>query len=92
MEDGAPARTVTLVYFAWVRERTGTAREQIVLPAAVGTLGELVAWLRTRGPGYEHAFARPEVIRAAINQTHAKPDASLDGAREIAFFPPVTGG
>lgn len=92
MVDGATGRALTLVYFAWVREHTGTAREEIVLPADVGTVSQLVAWLRTRGPGYEHAFARSEVIRAAVNQHHVKGDASLDGAREVAFFPPVTGG
>lgn len=83
---------VTLLYFAWVREKVGRAREELVLPASVATVAELVAWLRSRGPEYENAFARGDIIRAAVNQTHVKPASSIAGAREIAFFPPVTGG
>ena len=81
-----------LLYFAWVREKTGIAAEEVELPADVATVGELVIWLKTRGPEYADAFARPGLVRAAIDQTHARPEASLAGAREIAFFPPVTGG
>ena len=83
---------VKLLYFAWVREKTGKAEEILDLPASVGTVAELVAWLKGRAPEYAEAFARADVIRAAINRTHVKPTASLAGAREIAFFPPVTGG
>ena len=79
-------------YFAWVREKTGKAEEVVDLPAGVATVAELVIWLKGRGPEYAEAFAREHVIRAAINQTHVQPTASLAGAREIAFFPPVTGG
>lgn len=86
------SRTVKLVYFAWVREKAGRAAEEIALPESVRTVADLVAWQRTRGDAFADAFARPEVIRAAIDQTHVKPTASLEGAREIAFFPPVTGG
>ncbi len=81
-----------LLYFAWVREKTGVAAEEVELPAHVTTVGALVTWLKTRGPDYADAFARPGVVRAAIDQTHARPEASLVGACEIAFFPPVTGG
>ena len=83
---------VKLVYFAWVRERIGKPEETIEVPSDVATIAELLAWLRMRGPEYEHAFSRPEVIRAAIDQSHVKPAAKIVGAREIAFFPPVTGG
>ena len=83
---------IKLVYFAWVRERVGKAEETLELPSGLSTVADLVAWLRTRGPEYAHAFARPEVIRAAIDHTHVKPAATIVGAREIAFFPPVTGG
>ena len=79
-------------YFAWVREKTGRDEEIVDLPAGVATVAELVAWLKGRGPEYAEAFARAEVIRAAIDHTHVKPSASLAGAREVAFFPPVTGG
>lgn len=84
--------TVRILYFAWVREKMGRAEEHLAVPAGVTTIADLVGWLRTRGPEYESAFARPEVVRAAIDQTHVKPAALIKGAREIAFFPPVTGG
>jgi molybdopterin synthase sulfur carrier subunit len=83
---------VKLVYFAWVKERIGKAEEALEPPAGVTTIAELIAWLSARGPEYANAFARPEVIRAAIDHTHVKQHASISGAREIAFFPPVTGG
>ena len=81
-----------ILYFAWVREKTGKAEEIIDLPAGVGTVAELVRYLAGRGPEYAEAFARPEVVRAAIDRRHVKSAASLAGAREVAFFPPVTGG
>lgn len=88
----APAPLVTLRYFAWVREKVGHAEERVELPAEISTIADLVAWLKTRGAGYESAFARPEVVRAAIDQRHVKPLTPIGQAREIAFFPPVTGG
>ncbi len=81
-----------LRYFAWVRERIGKAEEDIELPTEIGTVAALVAWLAARGENYAHAFENPKVIRAAIDKTHVRPDAALRGAREIAFFPPMTGG
>ena len=89
---GNSAPTVKLLYFAWVREKIGKAGEEVELPAGVGTVTETMAWLASRGPEYAEAFARPHVIRTAINQTHVQPGARVEGAREIAFFPPVTGG
>ena len=80
------------VYFAWVRERIGKSEEMLAPPPTVGTVADLIGWLRDRGEGYEAAFADAGAIRAAIDQTHAKRDASIAGAREIAFFPPMTGG
>jgi sulfur-carrier protein len=84
--------SVKILYFAWVREKTGKAEEIVDLPASVKTVAELVAWLQGRGPEYAEAFARPGVVRAAVDRTHVQPTASVAGAREIAFFPPVTGG
>ena len=81
-----------LVYFAWVRERVGKAEEEIAPPASVATVAELVAWLSKRGEEYAHAFENPNVIRAAIDKRHVKAGAAIAGAREIAFFPPMTGG
>jgi molybdopterin synthase sulfur carrier subunit len=79
-------------YFAWVREKVGRAEEDVELPAEVVTVADLVAWLKGRGPEYAEAFRRAEVVRAALDHEHVKPAKLLEGAREIAFFPPVTGG
>jgi molybdopterin synthase sulfur carrier subunit len=81
-----------LLYFAWVRERVGKPEEEIEPPSGVRTVSELVAWLTQRGEEYAYAFENANVIRAAIDRTHVKPDAQIAGAREIAFFPPMTGG
>jgi molybdopterin synthase sulfur carrier subunit len=83
---------VKLVYFAWVRERVGRPEEELDLPATVATVADLVRWLKGRGEEYAHAFENEGVVRAAIDQAHVKPDAPVAGAREIAFFPPMTGG
>ncbi len=81
-----------LVYFAWVRERIGLGEETVDLPAEVRTVGDLLTWLRGRGEGYEAALQHPRSIRVAINQEHAGHGESIAGAREIALFPPMTGG
>lgn len=81
-----------VLYFAWVRERIGREAEDIELPAGVETVADLAGFLATRGEGYAHAFENPKVVRAALDRKHAKPDTPLAGAREIAFFPPMTGG
>ncbi len=81
-----------LLYFAWVKEKTGIGAEDIDPPAEVKTIGDLIAWLKSRGPEYANAFERTEVIKAAIDQCHVRHDAEIRGAGEIAFFPPVTGG
>ncbi len=83
---------VTFKYFAWVRERVGIAEEKALLPDSVATAGDAMRWLKTRGGGYASAFEREDIIRIAIDHTHAQHTASVQGAREIAFFPPVTGG
>ena len=79
-------------YFAWVRERIGKAEETIEPPASVHTIADLIGWLSARGESYAYAFEKPKVIRAAIDHAHVKSDAVISGAREIAFFPPMTGG
>jgi molybdopterin synthase sulfur carrier subunit len=84
--------SVRIVYFAWVRERIGKAEETVELPAGVATVADLAGWLSGRGEEYAHAFADPKVVRAAIDRHHVKADAPIAGAREIAFFPPMTGG
>lgn len=83
---------VKLVYFAWVRERIGRPEEDVELPSEVASVADLVRWLKTRGEEYDYAFENEAVVRAAIDHTHVPPEASIAGAREIAFFPPMTGG
>jgi sulfur-carrier protein len=85
-------RNVELLYFAWVREKVGRASETRALPADVATVADLVTWLKTQGPEYQTAFTSADIVRAAIDQRHVKPETALGDAREIAFFPPVTGG
>jgi sulfur-carrier protein len=79
-------------YFAWVRERVGTGEEDIDLPAGVQSVGDLIAFLAARDDGYGAAFAEPSIIRAALDRDHVEHDAPLGPAREVAFFPPMTGG
>jgi molybdopterin synthase sulfur carrier subunit len=86
------AEPVRLVYFAWVRERVGQSEETVSLPAGIATVADLVRWLKTRGEGYEAAFANETIVRAALDRRHVRPGAPLGEAREIAFFPPMTGG
>ena len=83
---------VKLVYFAWVRERIGKSEEDVSPPESVGTVAELMTWLAGRGEEYAYAFENPKVIRAAIDRKHVQAGAPIAGAREIAFFPPMTGG
>lgn len=81
-----------LVYFACVREKIGTAEEELDIPASVKTAGDLLAHLTTLGENYEAAFEFPHAIRVAVNQEHIDHDESIEGAREIGIFPPMTGG
>jgi sulfur-carrier protein len=81
-----------VLYFAWVRERIGKGEELVEPPASVTTVADLIGWLAGRGEEYAYAFETPKVIRAAIDRKHVKPETAISGAREIAFFPPMTGG
>lgn len=81
-----------LLYFAWVRERIGRTEEEIDPPGSVATAGDLVDWLKGRGPEYEHALAEPKAIRIALDKVHASRSAPIAGVREMALFPPMTGG
>jgi molybdopterin synthase sulfur carrier subunit len=84
--------SVRLYYFAWVREQIGIDQEQIELPESVKTITDLIGWLKSRGPEFEIAFERADVISAAVDQAHVPHETQIRGASEIAFFPPVTGG
>jgi molybdopterin synthase sulfur carrier subunit len=81
-----------LLYFAWVREMIGTDSEALALPASVSTVATLLDWLSTRSPGHAAALADRSRIRVAVDQQFVSPEALLTAPREIAIFPPVTGG
>jgi len=83
---------VTLLYFAWVRQKIGKGEEQLALPASVHDVASLMAHLKTCGPGYADAFADPSRLRVAVNQRHGGFDVQITEGDEVAFFPPVTGG
>jgi sulfur-carrier protein len=84
-------QTIRVLYFAWLRERVGTAEEELSPPPSVGSVATLIAWLSERSPGHAAALAAPSV-RCAVNQDFAAPDTPLRAGDEVAFFPPVTGG
>ncbi len=79
-----------VLYFAWVRERIGLPRERVTTQAA--TVSELVAELSAREERYAMAFCDLSALRVAVDQELTDFDAPLAGAREVAFFPPMTGG
>lgn len=81
---------IEVLYFAWVRERIGLPREKVETVAA--TVGDLVNELRAREPRYAAAFADVSALRVALDQELSSFDAPLAGVREVAFFPPMTGG
>ena len=81
-----------ILYFAWVREAIGIGQERADPPAGIATVGALVDWLAARGGGYAEAFADRSRLRAAVDQAFVPLDAPIAGAREVALFPPVTGG
>ncbi len=84
------SQAVTILYFAWVRERIGEPRETLFTEAA--TVRELVEELAGRDERYALAFADPASLRVSLDQKLADFDAPLEGVREVAFFPPMTGG
>ena len=83
---------MTVLYFAWVRQKIGKSEEVFDLPNGVRTIADLAAHLVTRGGGYADAFADMKRVRAARNQEHVPFETAVAQDDEIAFFPPVTGG
>ena len=81
---------IDILYFAWVRERIGVPREQVETSAA--TVADLVAELRAREDRYDLAFSDTSALKVALDQELADFDAPLEGVKEVAFFPPMTGG
>ena len=83
---------MTLLYFAWVRQKVGCSEETFSLPPGVKTVSDLVVHLKARSAGFEDAFSDLQRIRVAVNHNHTGFDAPLGDGDEVAFFPPVTGG
>jgi molybdopterin synthase sulfur carrier subunit len=85
-------KPLTILYFAWLRERIGAASEEVALPEGVRTVSALVDFLAARSPGHEAAFRNRRTVRAAVNQEFADLLDAVGPGDEVAFFPPVTGG
>ncbi len=83
---------MTLLYFAWVRQKIGKSEEIFELPEGVRTIADLANHLAERGGGYADAFADLKRLRAARNQEHVAFEVEIAPSDEVAFFPPVTGG
>jgi molybdopterin synthase sulfur carrier subunit len=83
---------IDMLYFAWVRERIGVGHERVDPPEAVRNIADLIDWLAALSPGHAAAFEDPTRLRAAVDQRFVSLDALLGSAREVALFPPVTGG
>ncbi|HTG37293.1 molybdopterin converting factor subunit 1 [Sphingomonas sp.] len=83
---------IDILYFAWVREAVGSGAERIEPPADVTTMAALVEWLSGQSDAHASALAERQRLRFAVDQQFVDGDAPIVGAREIAIFPPVTGG
>jgi molybdopterin converting factor subunit 1 len=88
----ADPKPLTILWFAWLRERTGTGEELLSVPRHVATVGQLIAWLAERSPGHAAALENRRTVRCAVNQDFATPTTPVHAGDEVAFFPPVTGG
>lgn len=85
-------RSLDIVYFAWVRERLGTDQEQVKLDDGIETISDVLDMLVARGDVYADIFADIAKLRFALDQDYGVPASSIGSARELAIFPPVTGG
>ena len=81
-----------MLYFSWIRERVGMGEETLGLPASVQTVEQLLTWLQGRNEQFAAALEFPEIIRVALDQEHVDHDQPVGSPREIALFPPMTGG
>jgi len=79
-------------YFAWMKRTVGIAEEEVNLPVEVCTVGDLVAWLRQRSDRHAEALAEGAAFGAAVDRRTATMDVVIGNAKEVAFFPPFTGG
>ena len=83
---------MTVLYFARLRDEIGTSEETLEPPEHVHTVAELIVWLRDQSEGHAHALGPGTVLKVAVNQEYAGPDAPIGANDEVALFPPVTGG
>ena len=81
-----------LLYFAWLRQKIGTAEENLDPPGSIATVAQLIDWLKTRGPNYEGALTNTKLVRVAVNREYVTYDHRVKPGDEVALFPPVTGG
>jgi len=81
-----------VLYFAWLKEKTSLAEEDLSLPFGVSTVEGLIDFLKNRGGGFADAFADTTMVRVAVNMEHVQISHPLNDSDEVAFFPPVTGG
>ena len=81
-----------ILYFGWVRTNIGLGAEEIILPPDVENVEDLIEFLRDKGDGYRAAFENIKAIRVAVDQEMADMETPLNGSKEVALFPPMTGG
>ncbi|HEY0879424.1 MAG TPA: molybdopterin converting factor subunit 1 [Zeimonas sp.] len=84
--------SITILYFAALREALGIGRETVDLPEGVANAGQLRSWLRERGGAWAEALGENRSVRVSVDQAMARADTPLRAGAEVAFFPPVTGG
>ena len=93
MTSTLPATSnLSVLYFAWMREHTGTAMETVALPDGVACVGDLVPHLTAMSDGHALALRNMRAVRVAVNRTYGDLDTPIAAGDEVAFFPPVTGG
>ena len=85
-------KPLTVLYFAWLRERVGMAQQEVILPQGVSTVSDLLDYLSASSPRHLVAFQQRRTIRCAVNQEFSDPSGKIQPGDEVAFFPPVTGG
>jgi len=81
-----------VLYFAWLKQKIGTAEEEVAPPPEVVDVAGFLDWLSARSPRHRQALAHRSVVRVAVNQSYAQPNHPVRHGDEIALFPPVTGG
>jgi molybdopterin synthase sulfur carrier subunit len=87
-----PHGEVRILYFSWIRERVGMAEETISLPSSIDTVSHMLTWMQGRNEQFAAALEFPDIIRVALDQEHADHCQDIGHPREIALFPPMTGG